>query len=96
MPEDENDIILKADGSWNQVPKENDKDATAVAAKQMAEEKEFDCIDLSDEDESNSCLRLTPPSNMDGNTPLPPQPQPPSVNMIPHMPEAEIECIDLD
>jgi len=96
LPEDENDIILEADGSWKQVPKEEDKEAAAVAAKQKAEEKEVDCIDLSDDDEGTLPPR-PPPSSMDGNPPLPPQPPPP-VNMVPPppMPAAEIECIDLD
>merc|ERR1739844_494567 len=98
LPEDENDIILEADGSWKQVPKEEDKEAAAVAAKQKAEEKEVDCIDLSDDEEGSNTPR-PPPANMEGQPPLPPQPPLPGIEDMapqPPMPPAEIECIDLD
>jgi len=99
LPEDENDIILEADGSWKPVPKEEEAggaEAAAAAAKKKAEEKEVDCIDLSDDEEGGAPQPPRPPTNMDGgNPPLPPQPPPPVIQNIP-MPPSEIECIDLD
>jgi len=102
LPEDENDIILEADGTWKPVPKEEEAstsggnaEAAAAAAKKKAEGDEVDCIDLSDDEEGAAAPR--PPANMEGGTnpPLPPQPPPPVMQNIP-MPPAEIECIDLD
>lgn len=99
LPEDENDIILEADGSWKPVPKDEEAagaEAAAAAAKKKAEEKDVDCIDLSDDEEGGAPPPPRPPHNMDGgNPPLPPQPPPPVIQNIP-MPPAEIECIDLD
>merc|ERR1711962_633015 len=86
LPEDENDIILEADGSWKPVPKEEEAggaEAAAAAAKKKAEEE-------------GAPQPPRPPTNMDGgNPPLPPQPPPPVIQNIP-MPPSEIECIDLD
>merc|ERR1719219_1602190 len=93
LPEDENDIILEADGTWKPVPKE-EEEAKKEEAKKKADENEVDCIDLSDDEEGAAPPR--PPANMDGgNPPLPPQPPPPVIQNIP-MPPSEIECIDLD
>jgi len=72
LPEDENDIILEADGTWKPVPKE-EEEAKKEEAKKKADENEVDCIDLSDDEEGAAPPR--PPANMDGgNPPLPPQP----------------------
>ncbi len=102
LPEDENDIILEADGSWKPVPKEEDKDQAkaAEAEQKKAEEKEVDCIDLSDDDELVPTSRPVDNGAMEtggGQPPLPPAmqnvaPPPP----LPPMPPAEIECIELD
>merc|ERR1739848_40884 len=100
LPEDENDIILEADGSWKQVPKEEDKEAAAAAAKRKAAETEVDCIDLSDDDEPViSTARINSGANdLSQNPPLP---SPPPIMQsipppLPPLPPAEIECIDLD
>jgi len=99
LPEEENDIILEADGTWKPVPKEeNPAQAAAVAEKKKADE-EVEMIDLSDDEEGSNTPR-PPPANVEGQPPLPPQPPLPEgiEDMAPQppMPPAEIECIDLD
>jgi len=93
LPEEENEIILEQDGSWKPVPKE-DREKEAEEKRKKAEEKEVDCIDLSDDDE------LLPP-RPPGSTPTAQPPLPPMMNQappppMPPMPPVEIECIDLD
>ena len=100
LPEEENDIILESDGTWKPVPKEEDKDKAAAAeaaAKAKTDEKDIDCIDLSD-DEDGPPLPPSQPRAPSDNPPLPPPP-PMIANVappLPPMPPAEIECIDLD
>ena len=95
LPEDENDVILEADGSWRPVPKDEEAEKAAAAAAKKAEEKEIDCIDLSDDDEPLGARPPPPPSE----AALPPPPLPMTSEPLPPMPPAapaEIECIDLD
>ena len=93
LPEDENDIILEADGSWKPVPKDEEAEKAAAAAAKKAEENEVDCIDLSDDEDFSAAARPPPPPPTDAQPP----PPPPMVNEhMPPMPPAEIECIDLD
>merc|ERR1712088_759096 len=78
LPEDENDIILEADGTWKPVPKEEEEaQAAAVAEKKKADE-EVEMIDLSDDEEGSNTPR-PPPANMEGQPPLPPQPPLPGI-----------------
>ena len=93
LPEEENDIILEADGSWKPPPKDEEAEKAAAAAAKKAAESEIDCIDLSDDDEPSGAAR--PPAPPAAVQPPPPPPmmnEPP----LPPMPPAEIECIDLD
>ena len=94
LPEDENDIILEADGSWKPVPKDEEAEKAAAAAAKKAEEKEIDCIDLSDDETDFSAAARPPPPPPTDDHPPPP---PPMMDApMPPMPPAEIECIDLD
>jgi hypothetical protein len=86
LPEEENEIILEADGSWKAVPKEEKEKEAATTAKKVDEV--VDCIDLSDDDEPNLGAEAQPPLPPTLNHMVPPP--------LPPMPPGEIECIDLD
>jgi len=95
LPEDENDVILEADGSWRPVPKDEEAEKAAAAAAKKAEEKEIDCIDLSDGDDDFTSSGPAQPPNpppLPMNSELPPLPPAAPAPA----PPAEIECIDLD
>jgi len=89
LPEDENDIILKQDGGWEPCVQEDD------AEKKKAEEKKAEneeCIDLSDEEGGEPIAPTTP---ADLAAPVPP-PEEDAAPLLPPLPPAEIECIDLE
>ena len=98
LPEEENDIILEADGTWKPVPKEETQAQVQAQAEKKKADEEVEMIDLSDDEEGSNTPR-PPPANMEGQPPLPPQPPLPGIEDMapqPPMPPAEIECIDLD
>merc|ERR1739842_141749 len=72
LPEEENEIILEQDGSWKPVPKE-DREKEAEEKRKKAEEKDVECVDLSDDDEP---LPPRPP----GSAPVAQPPLPPMIN----------------
>merc|ERR1711976_981165 len=72
LPEEENDIILEADGSWKPPPEDEEAEKAAAAAAKKAAESEIDCIDLSDDDEPSGAAR--PPAPPAAVQPPPPPP----------------------
>ena len=98
LPSDENEIILERDGSWNPVPKEDDKPKTGASSSgaransaENGDDGDVAVIDLSDDED----IPLPPGQPRHSLPPLPP-PIPTGAPPPPPPPPAEIECIDLD
>ena len=94
LPDEENEIILNQDGSWNPVPK--DEEAERLRKEKEAEEKKNEVlVDLSDDEDGEGKAAAKPAKeepedlgipNVAVGTP------PPTATGNP----ADIECIDLE
>lgn len=98
LPCDENEIILERDGTWNPVPKEDDKPKAGTSSggarsnsAENGDDGDVAVIDLSDDED----IPLPPGQPRHSLPPLPP-PIPTGAPPPPPPPPAEIECIDLD
>merc|ERR1711892_368255 len=80
LPEDENEIILNQDGSWNPVPKDEEE-----------ERKRTVVLDLSDDDDDAPAAPKPAP-----DAEAAPAPAPVDLPVLPPPPPAEIECIDIE
>lgn len=88
LPEEENEIILNQDGSWNPVPKDEEEERKRKE-KEAEEKKNAVVLDLSDDDED-----YTPAPKPAAD----PEAAPPAEDLpvLPPPPPAEIECIDIE
>ena len=86
LPEEENEILLKKNGDWEPLPKDEEEEKRREAQKKA--EEGVDCVDLSDDEGGAAPSKpAAPPLPPDDDLgPVPPPPPPP----------AEIECIDLE
>ena len=91
LPDEENEIILNQDGSWNPVPKDEEEERKRKE-KEEAEKKDAVVLDLSDDDDDDA--PAAPKPAVDGEaTPAPP---PADLPVLEPPPPAEIECIDIE
>merc|ERR1711892_255365 len=86
LPEEENEIILNQDGSWNPVPKDEEEERKK---KEEEEKKNAVVIDFSDDDDDTPAA----PKPAADAAPAPP---PVDLPVLPPPPPAEIECIDIE
>jgi len=92
LPEDENEIILNQDGSWNPLPKD-DEEERKKKEKEAAEKNGEVLVDLSDDEDSDkvsSRLLKKEPEDLGMTSLSMSTPPPASFNT------SSIECIDLD
>ena len=88
LPEEENEIILNQDGSWNPVPKDEEEERKE---KEEEEKKNAVVIDFSDDDDDTPAAPK-PAADADAA----PAPPPVDLPVLPPPPPAEIECIDIE
>ena len=88
LPEDENEIILNQDGSWNPVPKDEEEERKRKE-KEAEEKKNAVVLDLSDDDEDYA---PAPKPAADTEAEAPAEDAP----VLPPPAPAEIECIDIE
>ena len=92
LPDEENEIILNQDGSWNPVPKDEEEERKRKE-KEEAEKKDAVVLDLSDDDDDDAPAAPKPAADGDAApAPPPPSDQP----VLEPLPPAEIECIDIE
>lgn len=92
LPEDENEIILNQDGSWNPLPKDVEEERKKKE-KEAAEKNSEVCVDLSDDedgDKGSICLPKKESEDLSMKSLSMSTPPPASINT------SGIECIDLD
>eukprot|EP00092_Neocalanus_flemingeri_P029499 GFUD01032032.1.p1 GENE.GFUD01032032.1~~GFUD01032032.1.p1 ORF type:complete len:499 (+),score=143.08 GFUD01032032.1:143-1639(+) len=87
LPDEENEIILNQDGSWNPVPKDEEEERKRKE-KEEEERKNAVVLDLSDDDED-----YTPAPKPAADPDAAPAEDLP---VLPPPPPAEIECIDIE
>ena len=90
LPEEENEIILNQDGSWNPVPKDEEEERKRKE-KEEEEKKNAVVIDFSDDDDDTPAAPK-PAADADAA----PAPPPVDLPVLPPPPPAEIECIDIE
>jgi len=90
LPEEENEIILNQDGSWNPVPKDEEEERKRKE-KEEEEKKNAVVIDFSDDDDDTPAA---PKPAADAEAA--PAPPPVDLPVLPPPPPAEIECIDIE
>merc|ERR1711915_454570 len=90
LPEEENEIILNQDGSWNPVPKDEEEERKRKE-REAEEKKNAVVLDLSDDDDDYAPAPK-PPADTDEAAATPADEAPP----LPPPPPAEIECIDIE
>jgi len=88
LPEEENEIILNQDGSWNPVPKDEEEERKRKE-KEAEEKKNAVVLDLSDDDEDYAPAPK-PAADTEADAPAEDTP------VLPPPPPAEIECIDIE
>jgi len=88
LPDEENEIILNQDGSWNPVPKDEEEERKRKE-KEEEEKKNAVVLDLSDDDE---VYAPAPKPAADDDTADASEAAP----TLPPAPPAEIECIDIE
>jgi len=92
LPEDENEIILNQDGSWNPLPKD-DEEERKKKEKEAAEKNNEVLVDLSDDEDGDKVstrLLKKEPEDLGMTSLSMSTPPPASFNT------SSIECIDLD
>merc|ERR1719290_922694 len=63
LPEEENEIILNQDGSWNPVPKDEEEERKRKEKEEAERNKNEVCVDLSDEeDAAMGTKKVAPPA----------------------------------
>ena len=91
LPEEENEIILNQDGSWNPVPKDEEEERKRKE-KEEEEKKNAVVLDLSDDDDD---APAAPKPAADAEA-APPPPPAEDLPVLPPPTPAEIECIDIE
>jgi len=97
LPEEENEIILNQDGSWNPVPKDEEEERKK-REKEEEERKNQTCVDLSDEEDALMGTKKPAVKSEDAAAPgvATPSNDETAAAAAAIAGPAEIECIDLE